>query len=57
LKDEESAEAFFIAHAKASGKLPNAKITIGGVLTEFNCTESVSSPKEKFSKVIYYLDN
>jgi hypothetical protein len=57
LKDEESAEAFFIAHAKASGKLPNAKITIGGVLTEFNCTESVSSPKEKFLKVIYYLDN
>lgn len=57
LKDEKSSEPFLVAHAKGSEKLPNAKITIGGVLKEYNHSESASSPKEMFLETVYYLED
>jgi len=57
LKDDKSSESFLVAHAKGSEKLPNTKITIGGVLKEYNQSESASSPKEMFLETVYYLED
>jgi len=57
LKAEDGDETFFIAHARGSEKLPPAKITIGGVLKEYNHTEAASSPKDKFLEVVYFLED
>ncbi|HKK39192.1 MAG TPA: hypothetical protein VJ949_07230 [Cryomorphaceae bacterium] len=56
LRDEKSAENFIVAHSSGAEKLPNAKITIGGVLKEYNHSKAVSSPKDKFMEVAYYMD-
>lgn len=55
LKDEVSSETFIIAHSKDFKKLPNKKITVGGVLKEFDITEDEKGDDQMFLEVLYYI--
>jgi hypothetical protein len=56
LRDEQSSETFTIAHSKGSGRLPNKKIVVAGVLKELKSSEEEKNASKKFLEAIYHLD-
>jgi hypothetical protein len=57
LRNENSSETFLIAHTKESNKLPNKKITLGGVLKELSPDKEGDGKKGKFLEATYHIDN
>ncbi len=56
LRDEESAETFFIAHLKDSQRLPAERMVLGGVLKELKSSEDESEASAKFLEITYHTD-
>lgn len=56
IKDNESDEAFLIAHAKSSTKLPQKNIKIAGIFKELKTSLEEENASKKFLAVHYYLE-
>ncbi|MDY8135183.1 hypothetical protein [Aquimarina sp. 2201CG5-10] len=56
VRDEASADTFFIAHTKGSKKLPEKKIKVAGVLKELKANKEEKKASKKFLETLYYLD-
>ncbi len=54
LTDEVSNKDFIIAHAKNQAKLPEVKISCGGIIKELSANKSVNGEKDKFLEALYY---
>lgn len=53
LKDEDSSNTFFIAHAKTTEKLAPKKMTLGGLIKEMTSEEE--KPLGKFLEAVFYM--
>jgi hypothetical protein len=56
IRDEASAETFFIAHSNDSERFMNKKAMLGGVLKEMKANENEQVPTKKFLEVTYYIE-
>lgn len=56
LRDENSSETFLIAHSRDAERLPEKRITIGGILKELKKEKKDVSPATKFLEAHYYTD-
>ena len=54
LTDEISNKDFIIAHAKNQAKLPEVKISCGGIIKELSANKSGNGEKDKFLEALYY---
>jgi hypothetical protein len=55
LRDDATSDTFLIAHSKGSEKLPERKITVGGILKELKKDKKDVSPATKFLEAHYYI--
>ncbi|MEP2791747.1 MAG: hypothetical protein ABJI36_16745, partial [Kangiellaceae bacterium] len=54
LTDDISNKDFIIAHAKNQAKLPEVKISCGGIIKELSANKSGNGEKDKFLEALYY---
>lgn len=54
VRDNASDHSFLIAHARGSEKLPEQKITVGGILKELKTSKREDGPATKFLESFYY---
>lgn len=57
VRDEDSSETFLIAHSKNSEKLPEHKITFGGILKELKEEKSTDKASTLYLETCYYLQS
>lgn len=55
LRDDVTSDTFLIAHSKGSEKLPERKITVGGILKELKKDKKDVSPTTIFLEAHYYI--
>ena len=55
LRDDTSSETFLIAHTKESDKLPQKRMTFGGILKELKKKKDEKAPSSNYLETHYYL--
>ena len=56
LKDEATSQTFVIAHARSKEKLPQKRISAGGVLKEIKKKKDETGPAEMYLEVVYITE-
>ncbi len=56
LRDNTSSETFFIAHSKESERLPEKRMTFGGILKEMKKEEDENAPASNYLEIHYCLN-
>ena len=56
LRDRTSSETFFIAHSKESDRLPEKRMTFGGILKEMKKEDDENAPASNYLEIHYCLN-
>lgn len=56
LKDEATSQTFLIAHARSNEKLPQKRLSAGGILKEMKMKKDEKGPAEKYLEVLYVAE-
>lgn len=56
LRDEITSKTFIIAHARSKEKLPQIRLSAGGILKEMKLKKDEKAPAEKYLEVLYVMD-
>ena len=54
--DSNSSDTFLVAHAKSKEKLPQKKLSLGGVLKELKLKKEENAPADIFLEAVYFSE-
>jgi hypothetical protein len=56
IHDTDAGQSFFVAHARGTEKLPNSKVSVGGIIKELKTSKSENGEAKKYLEALYYSE-